>query len=1143
MARIITYEDDPNISDLDRLIGSDGNDYNITKNFTLLGIAEYVIDVFVNPDATDFHIPVFNSNGTRITDSIMHQDSSPSNGVAGTIITVDGNFSVIKDTTLGVTINDTTIIPSTLRLRGKVSDKNDNFGVANQILTSDENGYVQWGPECGQGFILGQGTLHYLPLWTPDSGTIGDSLVYQNGDNDTPATEIYFKGGLASEGSKVANITDIALGNKNFAGGEGSAAFNFRTSALGNDSFAAGHRSIAGGHGSLAAGYDAGAGNYGFGFWTADATGTTLELKLVSGSINAGDFIVANVEADTSIKHEILTATPGLGAQDYTITIAQSITVNVDASVAIEEAIPDRGDGLGAIALGHGAVSKGSGSVAIGRKANADAVNQIAIGSASSTVKLDGTAQDDTQDKVLVIDANTNIVKYRSALTISPELGWDTLSMVPDGWASTEGYYNAYVNLDDSTTASKNIKDMTWLKDGDRVVVIAENTKPGSSGPLADGAIGFPTWTNVAEDGTNVSVESFGSWVGTGSNFGYPTATLQFGEKLKFKAEYYVDGANTQAAQLNWDACCKILSKNICPVVNSISFSTDEDTPFSGVLVSSDDGYGSYGVTYAMVSAPSNGAVVLNAATGAYTYTPNANYNGADEFTYQAYDGYCYSNIGVVTVIVNNIAEPPVWTSQDPVASGSWTNINNGDVLPPYNWTVDDPDHTCAELSYSYSVTDSNGAAATWLTFTPNTPADCGGTLSGTYPAGGGVYSVTLNVTDPDGQTTAQSFQIAGLVPDNDTFLTFWLDGSGSMDDTAEAVSAASSQTQTISRVVNNSSGQSLLLSENPAIPPTNYGYYINDIDHADEIFGGCWSVTAGMEIYTLASAGATPQPTGLTVTSATNTSATTVTVAMSGALSVSIDDLLVFRKTAASQTADYNNTDSLRNLLQDFYATAGVEGSPDFNTDPATNGAERFNSHVKFGWMYGDGNGENQVVGMSNYGRQATLSDWQTALATGGDFENASSVVSFAFGDETDGWYASPGGIVPYNSVTSVGGARLLADVATVQTWLANGQTAGTQARSVLMAVTQNHVHAIAGGLESGVTNTNFTSPWTDNNLKITPTTPNPPQAVFLGSQFDTGAPNGLSAANPNSNPPIGGQYFKNQIQRALQQLGFTNI
>jgi len=549
MARIITYEDDPNISDLDRLIGSDGNDYNITKNFTLLGIAEYVIDVFVNPDATDFHIPVFNSNGTRITDSIMHQDSSPSNGVPGTIITVDGNFSVVGNTVLGTTVNNTTIVPSTLRVRGKMSDKNDNLGVANQILMSDGDGYVQWGPECGVGYILGQGTTYYLPLWTPDGGTLGDSLVYQVGDNATPATEVYFKGGLASEGSKVANITDIALGNKNFAGGEGSAAFNFRTSALGNDSFASGHRSIAGGHGSLAAGYDAGAGNYGFGFWTADATGTTLDLKLVSGSINAGDFIVANVEADTSIKHEILTATAtGFGSEDYTITIAQPITVNVDASVAIEEAIPDRGDELGAIALGYGAVSKGTGSVAIGRKANADAVNQIAIGSASSTVKLDGTTQDDTQDKVLVIDANTSIVKYRSALTISPELGWDTVDYIGGNTNWVVDKYNGYMEIPFGVVppAKREVRPAGLTTGEEGYFVFVANS--------ADVPVDFLDFTSVNSGNIN-RVRT--TWSGSGTRTYIPNnqnaGKWVTGTVVKF---HYIVREEGGITTIFWDACC-----------------------------------------------------------------------------------------------------------------------------------------------------------------------------------------------------------------------------------------------------------------------------------------------------------------------------------------------------------------------------------------------------------------------------------------------------------------------------------------------------------------------------------------------------------------------------------------------------------
>ena len=78
MARIPTYQKDIYISDLDRLIGTDGdtNEY-ATKNFFLGDIATYVIDKFIDPDATDFKIPVFNQEGTRITGSIMSQDSSP----------------------------------------------------------------------------------------------------------------------------------------------------------------------------------------------------------------------------------------------------------------------------------------------------------------------------------------------------------------------------------------------------------------------------------------------------------------------------------------------------------------------------------------------------------------------------------------------------------------------------------------------------------------------------------------------------------------------------------------------------------------------------------------------------------------------------------------------------------------------------------------------------------------------------------------------------------------------------------------------------------------------------------------------------------------------------------------------------------
>ena len=50
----------------------------------------------LDPVASDFQIPVFNQNATKITGSIMSQDSSPSNGVAGTLITVEGGLIAVS---------------------------------------------------------------------------------------------------------------------------------------------------------------------------------------------------------------------------------------------------------------------------------------------------------------------------------------------------------------------------------------------------------------------------------------------------------------------------------------------------------------------------------------------------------------------------------------------------------------------------------------------------------------------------------------------------------------------------------------------------------------------------------------------------------------------------------------------------------------------------------------------------------------------------------------------------------------------------------------------------------------------------------------------------------------------------------------
>ena len=47
-------------------------------------------------------------------------------------------------------------------------------------------------------------------------------------------------------------------------------------------------------------------------------------------------------------------------------------------------------------------------------------------------------------------------------------------------------------------------------------------------------------------------------------------------------------------------------------------------------------------------------------ANGSYDYTPAANFNGTDSFTYKANDGTDDSNLATVTITVNPVNDAPV---------------------------------------------------------------------------------------------------------------------------------------------------------------------------------------------------------------------------------------------------------------------------------------------------------------------------------------------------------------------------------------------------------------------------------------------------------------------------------------------------
>jgi hypothetical protein len=388
---------------------STASSFNLLQQSTTIGFGYNSQSIFIGGINATSSVVI---NGTKDSTSCTTGAFVVAGGVG-----IAKNLHVCGDTYLNGTVFLGNAQVDEIYLNGTLLDNNDNSSAVNQALVGIGGGVAIWKNIALVNEVC---AVNSIPLWTPNASTLGCSLIYQNGNSSTPATKIFIKGGLASERCQVRTTTDIALGDGNYAGGDASAAFNFRSLALGNDSFAAGHRAYAGGHGSLAAGYNCGAGNHGFGLFNTTVNSTTLVINVLSGTIAVGNYIIPNIElyvVDPSTRYEILTLSGTGGIGINTITIATAISVNSGEAVAIEEAVPERGDNQSAIALGFAAACKGEGAIAIGRLSKTDVPNQIAIGSSSTTVKLDGTIQDDTQNKVLVIDTD-NVVRWRSASSI-----------------------------------------------------------------------------------------------------------------------------------------------------------------------------------------------------------------------------------------------------------------------------------------------------------------------------------------------------------------------------------------------------------------------------------------------------------------------------------------------------------------------------------------------------------------------------------------------------------------------------------------------------------------------------------------------------------------------------------------------------
>ncbi|MDP6599538.1 MAG: Ig-like domain-containing protein, partial [Candidatus Poribacteria bacterium] len=197
------------------------------------------------------------------------------------------------------------------------------------------------------------------------------------------------------------------------------------------------------------------------------------------------------------------------------------------------------------------------------------------------------------------------------------------------------------------------------------------------------------------------------------------------------------DGAVDSVAAM---VSISIAASNDVPSAFSQTVSTEEDKAISITLNGSDPDGDT--IAYSIVDQPTNGA--LSGTTPNMTYTPNANYNGTDSFTFDTGDGSgAYSQKGIVTVNVSSINDIP---ELSPLG-----NISLGE----------DADDQTIELTAS----DSDGDALTYAITNSNTDLVTA-TIEGNKLTLGlqsdqnGSGSFTVTVKDQNGGSDSQTFSL-----------------------------------------------------------------------------------------------------------------------------------------------------------------------------------------------------------------------------------------------------------------------------------------------------------------------------------------------------------------------------------------------
>ncbi|MBA5869951.1 MAG: tandem-95 repeat protein, partial [Nitrospira sp. CR2.1] len=215
---------------------------------------------------------------------------------------------------------------------------------------------------------------------------------------------------------------------------------------------------------------------------------------------------------------------------------------------------------------------------------------------------------------------------------------------------------------------------------------ISANVLTGSNGATADSFDGTPVLTSVTQ-GTNGSV----TFLADGTVTYTPTANFTGTDSFTYTI---TSGGVTETATVTVTVTAV---DDPTVVTGGTSGTGNEDTTLTNTLTATDVEGLTDGTAFTVSANATNGTASIDPATGLWSYTPNADYNGSDSFTVTITDDAGTSSTQVISVTVTPVNDAPTLMAN----TGSTAAEGGTDTIDSSELAVADVDNSAAQLTYS----------------------------------------------------------------------------------------------------------------------------------------------------------------------------------------------------------------------------------------------------------------------------------------------------------------------------------------------------------------------------------------------------------------------------------------------------------